>query len=57
MPTMSKAQLKAFMVKVDADPSLKAQVEAAADAGAVVALAAAAGHTFSPAAWSRHLRE
>lgn len=57
MLTMSKAQLNAFMVKVNADPALKAQVESAPDAGAVVALATAEGHTFSPAAWSRHLRE
>lgn len=35
---MSKAQLTAFMVKVDADSALKARV-VAADADAVVAIA------------------
>ncbi|MGB5135384.1 MAG: Nif11-like leader peptide family RiPP precursor [Prochlorococcaceae cyanobacterium] len=53
---MSKAQLTAFMVKVAADPALKARVDAAADAAVVVAIAHEEGHSFSPAAWSRHLR-
>ncbi|WP_043368728.1 Nif11-like leader peptide family RiPP precursor [Cyanobium sp. PCC 7001] len=53
---MSKAQLNAFMAKVDADPSLKLRVDAAADAAAVVAIAHEAGHSFSPASWSRYLR-
>ncbi len=53
---MSKAQLTAFLAKVEADPSLKLQVEAAADASAVVAIAEAAGFLFSPASLSRHLR-
>jgi len=53
---MSRAQLNAFVVKMNADPDLKARVDAAADASAVVAIAAEAGHPFSPAAWTRHLR-
>jgi predicted ribosomally synthesized peptide with nif11-like leader len=53
---VSKAQLTAFMVKVAADPALKARVDAAADATAVVAIAHEEGHSFSPASWSRHLR-
>jgi len=53
---MSKAQLIAFLAKVDADPSLKLKVDAAADASAVVAIAQAEGFLFSPASLSRHLR-
>jgi len=53
---VSKAQLNAFMLKVDADPGLKARVDAAADAAAVVAIAQDSGHSFSAASWSRYLR-
>lgn len=53
---MSKAQLIAFLARVDADPTLKLKVEAAADASAVVAIAQAEGFQFSPASLSRHLR-
>ncbi len=53
---VSKAQLTSFMVKVDADPALKARVDAAADAATVVLIAQEAGHSFSAATWSRHLR-
>jgi predicted ribosomally synthesized peptide with nif11-like leader len=53
---VSKAQLNAFMVKVAADPGLRARVDAAADATAVVAIASAEGHSFSAASWTRHLR-
>ena len=53
---MSKAQLTAFFARVEADPALKLQVEGAADASAVVAIAQAAGFTFSAASFSRHLR-
>ena len=42
---MSKSQLNAFMVKVDADSALKARV-VAADADAVVAIALEHGHVF-----------
>jgi predicted ribosomally synthesized peptide with nif11-like leader len=52
---MSKSQLNAFMVKVDADSALKARV-AAADVDAVVAIALEHGHVFSPASWSRAQR-
>ncbi|MEB3202975.1 MAG: Nif11-like leader peptide family natural product precursor [Synechococcus sp.] len=52
---MSKAQLTAFMVKVDADSALKARVEAASADG-VVAIALEHGHVFSPASWSRAQR-
>lgn len=52
---MSKSQLNAFMVKVDADSALKARV-VAADADAVVAIALEHGHVFSPASWSRAQR-
>lgn len=45
---MSKAQLTAFMVKVDADAALKARVDAAASVDAVVAIALEHGHVFSP---------
>lgn len=54
--TMSKAQLTAFMVKVDADMALKARVDAAGSVDAVVAIALEQGHTFSPASWSRAQR-
>jgi predicted ribosomally synthesized peptide with nif11-like leader len=57
MDSMSKSQLNAFMAKVDADPALKAKVVAAADAGEIVAIAQAEGHLFSPASWTRHLRD
>lgn len=53
---VSKAQLTAFMVKVAADPALKARVEAAADGAAVVEIARDEGHSFSAASWARHLR-
>ena len=53
---MSKAQLHSFMAKVDVDPELKARVDAATDTGEVVAIAAAIGHVFSPASWTRYLR-
>jgi len=53
---MSMSQLLAFVTKVDADPALKARVDAASDAAAVVAIALAEGHLFSPASWTRHLR-
>jgi predicted ribosomally synthesized peptide with nif11-like leader len=53
---MSKAQLTAFLARVEADPALKLQVDGAADASAVVAIAEAAGFVFSPASLSRHLR-
>jgi predicted ribosomally synthesized peptide with nif11-like leader len=53
---VSKAQLTAFYARVEADPALKLQVEAAADPIAVVAIAEAAGFHFSPARLSRHLR-
>ena len=53
---MSKAQLNAFMVKVAAHPGLKARVDAAADAAAVVVIAHDEGHSFSAATWSRHVR-
>lgn len=56
-PSVSKAQLTAFMVKVAADPSLQARVEAATDAAAVVEIARDQGHCFSPASWTRHLRD
>ena len=53
---MSKAQLNAFLVKVNADQALKARVDAADGAAAVVEIAEAEGHHFSPASWTRHLR-
>ena len=53
---MSKAQLAAFLAKVEANPALKLQVDAAADASAVVAIAQAEGFAFSPASLARHLR-
>jgi predicted ribosomally synthesized peptide with nif11-like leader len=53
---MSKAQLTAFVAKMDADPSLKAQVLAAHTPQAVVAIAHDQGNTFTAATWSRHLR-
>ncbi len=53
---MSKSQLNAFLAKVAADPALKARVDAAADADAVVAIALAEGHLFSPATLSRSNR-
>lgn len=56
MSLMSKAQLIAFLAKVDTDSALKQKVDAAADASAVVAIAQAEGFLFSPASLSRHLR-
>ncbi|MFY7695159.1 MAG: Nif11-like leader peptide family natural product precursor [Cyanobium sp.] len=53
---MSKAQLTAFFAKVDANPALKLQVEAATDASAVVAIALVEGFSFSPASLARHMR-
>jgi predicted ribosomally synthesized peptide with nif11-like leader len=53
---MSKAQLIAFLAKVDSDAALKLKVDAAADPSAVVAIAQAEGFLFSPASLSRHLR-
>lgn len=53
---MSKAQLNAFMLKVAADPGLKARVDTAADAAAVVVIAHDEGHSFSAATWSRYVR-
>jgi len=53
---MSKAQLTAFMVKVDADTALRARVEAAGSVDAVVAIALEQGHAFSPASSSRAQR-
>jgi predicted ribosomally synthesized peptide with nif11-like leader len=53
---MSKAQLMAFLVRVDADAALRLQVDAAADASDVVAIAAGEGFHFSPASYTRHLR-
>jgi len=53
---MSKAQLTAFFARVEADPALRLQVEAAADASAVVVIAEASGFRFSAASLSRHLR-
>ncbi|MCS5693436.1 Nif11-like leader peptide family RiPP precursor [Cyanobium sp. FGCU-6] len=53
---MSRAQLNAFVLKMNADPDLKARVDAAADASAVVVIAAGQGHPFSAASWTRHLR-
>jgi predicted ribosomally synthesized peptide with nif11-like leader len=53
---MSKAQLIAFLARVDADAALKLKVETAADASAVVAIAKAEGFQFSPASLGRHLR-
>jgi predicted ribosomally synthesized peptide with nif11-like leader len=54
---MSKPQLQAFLLKVNADPALKAKVDAAVDAAAVAVIAVAEGHHFSPASWTRHLRD
>jgi predicted ribosomally synthesized peptide with nif11-like leader len=54
---MSKPQLQAFLLKVNADPALKAKVDAAVDAAAVTVIAEAEGHHFSPASWTRHLRD
>ena len=57
MKPMSRPQLQAFLLKVNGDPALKAKVDAASDAAAVTVIAEAAGHHFSPAAWTRHLRD
>jgi predicted ribosomally synthesized peptide with nif11-like leader len=53
---MSKAQMTAFLAKAAADPALQAQVNAAPDPIAVVAIAQGEGFVFSPAMLSRHLR-
>jgi len=53
---VSKSQLTAFLVEVEADPALKQRVDAAADPSAVVAIAQERGHLFSEATLSRHLR-
>ena len=53
---MSNAQLIAFFAKVDADPALKLQVDAATDGSAVVTIAHTAGFLFSAASLSRHQR-
>jgi predicted ribosomally synthesized peptide with nif11-like leader len=53
---VSKAQLTAFLAKVEANPALKIQVDAAADASAVAAIAQTEGFAFSPASLARHLR-
>ena len=53
---MSKAQLIAFFAKVDADPALRLQVDAATDGSAVVAIAHTEGFLFSAASLSRHQR-
>jgi predicted ribosomally synthesized peptide with nif11-like leader len=53
---MSKAQLSAFLLKVDGDPALKARVDSASGPDAVVAIAVAEGHSFSAATLTRHLR-
>ena len=53
---MSKAQLQAFITKVNANPALKSRLEGAIEPKAVVALALEEGHSFSEATWSRHLR-
>jgi predicted ribosomally synthesized peptide with nif11-like leader len=53
---VSKAQLMAFLAKAEATPALQQQVDAAADGGAVVALARAEGYVFSAASLARHLR-
>ena len=54
--TLSKAQLTAFLAKVEANPTLKLQVDEASDATAVAAIAQAVGFLFSPASLARHLR-
>ncbi len=53
---MSKAQLNAFLLQVEGDPSLKARVDGAADPAAVVLIAAELGHVFSAATLSRQQR-
>ncbi|MEY2644627.1 MAG: hypothetical protein RLZZ611_1276 [Cyanobacteriota bacterium] len=53
---MSRAQLQAFVARVQADAALRERVDQAADASAVVAIAAELGHPFSAASWTRHLR-
>ncbi|QVL53104.1 MAG: Nif11 family protein [Cyanobium sp. M30B3] len=45
---MSKAQLIAFLARVDADVALKLKVDAAADASAVVAAMVALGLQLGP---------
>ncbi len=53
---LSKAQLNAFLAKVEANPALKLQVDEASDASDVAAIAQAEGFLFSPASLARHLR-
>jgi predicted ribosomally synthesized peptide with nif11-like leader len=53
---MSRSQLQAFVTKLDADPALRARVDAATDTAAIVAIALEEGHLFSSASWTRHLR-
>lgn len=53
---MSKAQLNAFVAKMDADPALKALVDAAGSPQVVVEIAHGKGNTFTAATWARHLR-
>ncbi|CAK6689786.1 Nif11-like leader peptide family natural product precursor [Synechococcus sp. BA-124 BA4] len=53
---MSKAQLSAFLIEVEADAALRQRVDSAADASAVAAIALERGHVFSAATLSRHQR-
>jgi predicted ribosomally synthesized peptide with nif11-like leader len=53
---MSKAQLTAFLAKVEATPALKLQVDGASGPSAVVAIAEHEGFHFSAASLARHLR-
>jgi predicted ribosomally synthesized peptide with nif11-like leader len=53
---MSKAQLTAFLAKVEITPALKLQVDGASDGSAVVAIAEHEGFHFSQASLARHLR-
>ena len=53
---MSKAQLTAFLAKVEVTPALKLQVDGASGPSAVVAIAEHEGCHFSPASLARHLR-
>ena len=48
---MSEEQLKAFIEKVKADTRLKEKLEAAADSGAVLAIAKEAGFSISADDW------
>lgn len=53
---MSKAQLGAFLAKVDRDPALQRQMQDAQTQSEIVAIAKAAGHDFSEATLARHQR-